>query len=145
MGPYRPCSTLSWKYPPLGIAIAAGFDQSCVLDSLDIVLALPWYVSSANEFVGAGWSYTWRRPSNRQEQPGEATWRHAYRSTSSRRATIIIGRPADSVDRGAQPALLLGRSGLETGRAVTASIIFPLTARISSGLWRAPDRQKRCR
>jgi hypothetical protein len=32
---------LSWKYPPLGIAIAAGFDQSRVLDSLDIELALP--------------------------------------------------------------------------------------------------------
>jgi hypothetical protein len=40
-GTITPCSTLSWKYPPLGIAIATGFDQSCVLDSLDIVLALP--------------------------------------------------------------------------------------------------------
>jgi hypothetical protein len=28
--------TLSSKYPPLGIAIAAGFDQSCLLESLDI-------------------------------------------------------------------------------------------------------------
>ena len=35
--PYRPCSSLSWKYPPLGIAMAAGFVQSCVLVSLDIM------------------------------------------------------------------------------------------------------------
>src|SRR5439155_9307226 len=35
IGPYRPCSTLSLKNPPLGIAIAAGFDQSCDLDSFD--------------------------------------------------------------------------------------------------------------
>ena len=39
--PVTPLLDLVLEVPPLGIAIAAGFDQSCVLDSLDIVLALP--------------------------------------------------------------------------------------------------------
>ena len=50
----RPCSTLSWKYPPFGIAIAAGFDQSCVLESLDIVLVLAWCVFSMKVLMSAG-------------------------------------------------------------------------------------------
>jgi hypothetical protein len=77
----------------LGIAIAAGFDQSCVLDSLDIELALPWCGSSTKEFVVVGWSHTRRRPSNRQEQPGETTWRHPHGSKSSH------GQPLLSVAR----------------------------------------------
>ena len=40
-GTITPLLDLVLEVPPLGIAIATGFDQSCVLDSLDIVLALP--------------------------------------------------------------------------------------------------------
>jgi hypothetical protein len=40
-GTITPLLDLVLEVPPLGIAIATGFDQSYVLDSLDIVLALP--------------------------------------------------------------------------------------------------------
>jgi hypothetical protein len=61
-GPVTPLLDLVLEVPSLGIAIAAGFDQSCVLDSLDIELPLPWCVSSTNEFVVVDRFYCWRRP-----------------------------------------------------------------------------------
>src|ERR1700730_8979155 len=47
IGPYLPCSTLSSKKPPLGIAMAAGFVQSSCLEVSDI---LPPFRSSASYF-----------------------------------------------------------------------------------------------
>src|ERR1700730_14676203 len=40
IGPYLPCSTLSSKKPPLGIAMAAGFVQSSCFDLSDMSLLL---------------------------------------------------------------------------------------------------------
>ena len=40
---HLPCSTLSWKKAPLGIAMAAGFVQSrCCLNELDMTSSFPF-------------------------------------------------------------------------------------------------------
>ena len=47
-------------------------------------------------------------------------------------ATIGIGRQAASIDLGAEPGLPV-RSGLETEKAVTVSIVFPLRRALLQG------------
>src|SRR6476660_3959665 len=44
IGPYLPCSTLSLKNPPFGIAIAAGLVQLVCFDASDMAYAFPGLV-----------------------------------------------------------------------------------------------------